>query len=368
MKICYLANNAIPANVASALQIVKMCEAFSSTGNEVLLICPGTKKIDENIFDYYDVKKKFLVKKLSSFRKFPLGLKYYLFSIISIISSLRFKADIYITRNFFTSFLLTIFGKKNILELHHGIEIESRIVRFISRYTNFFNYKSLVRLVAITNSVKDYYKKKYKIKEDKFLVSPSGTSIRKNNFKFFFNNKKLNIGYFGNINKSRGVDIIVKLANMDKKNNYYIYGELSNYKNLKINCSNNLFINNYIPYKKISEAISKMDILIMPYTKKITSTGNVGDITKFTSPLKLFDYLANGKVIICSNITVLKEILKENKNAIFVKNFDKTSAWKTEIEKIKKDEKKRLIISKNNFKLGKIYHHKPRAINILKDL
>jgi len=160
----------------------------------------------------------------------------------------------------------------------------------------------------------------------------------------------------------------VKLANMDKKNNYYIYGELSNYKNLKINCSNNLFINNYIPYKKISEAISRMDILIMPYTKKITSTGNVGDITKFTSPLKLFDYLANGKVIICSNITVLKEILIENKNAIFVKNFDKTSAWKTEIEKIKKDEKKRLIISKNNFKLGKIYHHKPRAINILKDL
>ena len=106
----------------------------------------------------------------------------------------------------------------------------------------------------------------------------------------------------------------------------------------------------------------------MPYTQKITSTGNVGDITKFTSPLKLFDYLANGKVIVCSDISVLKEILKENKNAIFVKNFTKTLAWKTEIEKIKNLDQKRLIISKNNFQLGKKYHHKTRAINILKGL
>ena len=247
MKICYITNNAIPANVASALQIVKMCEAFAANGNEVLLICPGTKKIDKNIFVYYDVKKKFLIKKLHAFKKFPLGIKYYLFLFISIILSLKFKADIYITRNFFTSFLLTILGKKNILELHHSLEIESRIVRFISKYTKFFNYKSLVRLIAITKNVKDYYKKKFEIKENKFLISPSGTSIKNNFFKFSFNKKKLNIGYFGSVNKSRGIDIIVQLSKMDKKNNYFIYGELSNYKSLK-NCNNNnLSINDYLP-------------------------------------------------------------------------------------------------------------------------
>ena len=289
-------------------------------------------------------------------------------SVKSIIESFKFRPDIYVTRNFFTSFLLTILGKKNILELHHSLEIESRIVRFISKYTKFFNYKSLVRLIAITKNVKDYYKKKFEIKENKFLISPSGTSIKNNFFKFSFNKKKLNIGYFGSVNKSRGIDIIVQLSKMDKKNNYFIYGELSNYKSLK-NCNNNnLSINDYLPYKKLSEEISKMDVVIMPYSKKITSTGNVGNITNFTSPLKLFDYLANGKIIICSNIPVLKEILKENKNAIFVKNFNKIFAWKSEIDKIKNLNQKRLIISKNNFKIGKKYNHKVRAINILKDL
>jgi hypothetical protein len=35
-----------------------------------------------------------------------------------------------------------------------------------------------------------------------------------------------------------------------------------------------------------------MDLLLMPYTSSITVAGDVGDITKYTSPLKLFDYLS----------------------------------------------------------------------------
>ena len=35
MKITYLSNTAIPSHVASSIQIVKMCEAFSKNGNSV---------------------------------------------------------------------------------------------------------------------------------------------------------------------------------------------------------------------------------------------------------------------------------------------------------------------------------------------
>ena len=40
---------------------------------------------------------------------------------------------------------------------------------------------------------------------------------------------------------------------------------------------------------------------------KITVSGNVGDISSYTSPLKVFDYMKLGKLIISSNIPVLKE-------------------------------------------------------------
>jgi len=368
MKICYLANTAVPSTTASAIQIIKMCESFSKLKHEVLLITSNAS--DKKVFDFYGVKSKFEIKKLKKYNKFPLGLKYYLFSLSSIIESLNFKPDVYITRNFFTSFLLTVIGKKNILELHHGIEIEGRIVRFIVKNINFFNYKCLIKLVAITNSVKNYYQKKFRINANKIIVAPSGTSIENK----FFNNvlknkKKLNIGYFGSLYKSRGVDLILKLSRIDSENKYFIFGNLKNYKNIKNKYHNhNLHLNDYLPYKSVSKNILKMDVLLMPYQEKIVAAGNVGNIIDFTSPLKLFDYMACGKIIISSKIKVLEEILKEKKNVIFIKNFNNAYAWKKEIQKMKFLNDKRFIISQNNFKMSKKYKLKERAKRILDSL
>ena len=94
-----------------------------------------------------------------------------------------------------------------------------------------------------------------------------------------------------------------------------------------------------------------MDILIMPYTSSITVAGNVGDITKFTSPLKLFDYLSVGKIIMCSDFDVLKEVIKDKKNAIFVKNYKNPNSWKIEILKLQNQLSKQFIMSKNNYLL-----------------
>ena len=66
---------------------------------------------------------------------------------------------------------------------------------------------------------------------------------------------------------------------------------------------------------------------MLPYVSAITVAGDVGDITKYTSPLKLFDYLSAGKIIICSDYKVLKEVINKN-NAIFVKNFKNINSTK----------------------------------------
>jgi glycosyltransferase involved in cell wall biosynthesis len=364
MKICYLANTGIPSKNASAIQIVKMCEAFSKLKNQVTLIT--TNASSGNIFNFYDIKTKFKFKKIKKFKKFPLGIKFYLFSFFSIIESLKFKPDIYITRNFFTCFLLILFKKKTILELHHGLESESRIVRLIVNNFDFLNSKYLVKLIAITNYVKNHYISKYSIKSSKIIILPSGSSI-KESYKYKINKKKINIGYFGSLYKSRGLDLIIRLASIDPRNNYYVYGSIKQAKLsiFKKNEKKNLYLNDYVPYKKISKILKDMDLLLMPYTSSITVAGDVGDITKFTSPLKLFDYLSVGRPIICSNFNVLKEIITENKNAIFVKNYQNAFAWKKEINKLINKPEKMKIISKNNYKLSKKYSHSTRALKIL---
>ena len=56
----------------------------------------------------------------------------------------------------------------------------------------------------------------------------------------------------------------------------------------------------------------------MPSSKILRSAGGVGNIAKYTSPLKLFDYMASGKLIIASNLNVFKEILK----GLMVENYN----------------------------------------------
>ena len=56
---------------------------------------------------------KFSFVRMKKFNEFPLGMNYYLFSIFSIIESLKYKPEIYITRNFFTCFLTCVVKKKN---------------------------------------------------------------------------------------------------------------------------------------------------------------------------------------------------------------------------------------------------------------
>ena len=106
----------------------------------------------------------------------------------------------------------------------------------------------------------------------------------------------------------------------------------------------------------------------MPYVSAITVAGDVGDVTKFTSPLKLFDYLSVGKPIICSNIKILQEILENKKNAIFVNNYKNINAWKMEINKLFYQKTKVIIISKNNFKLSKEFSHSKRVKKLLDEI
>ena len=367
MRICYLANSTIPSSTANSVATMKLCEAFTELKNEVILITTNVKKKNENLYKFYDIKFKFKIKRIKYFTEFPLGLRYYLFSLFSIIESFNYKPNLYITRNFFSCFLLVIFRKKVIIELHTDISNESRIVKFLVKFTKFLNSKYIVKIITITNGVRyEYVKNKY-INERKTLVLPSGSAM-KNNFKFNFKKFFFNIGYFGSLNNSRGVKIIFQLAKIDKKNKYFLYGDLNqSSKSIVNSMPKNLKLKNHIPYKDISGILDKMDILLLPYASSIKVTGG-NDITKYTSPLKLFDYLCAGKIIMCSNFDVLKEVIKDKKNAIFVKNYKNPNSWKIEIIKLQNQLSKQFIISKNNYLLSKKFSLKRRAKLILNSI
>ena len=366
-KIFYVTFSSIPSELPSSLQIIKTCESFVKNNYDVTLIKPATGLKNITIKKFYDLKYHVNINEFKLVKKFPRGLDFYFFSIYCLFTILKNKKSITITRNYFTCFLLTLFKKKVVLEIHHDTNIEGRITKFILRYFNFLNNEHLINIVAITKSVKKLFISKYKVYKKKITVLPSGSSIViKKKTKLF--NSKIKVGYFGSLSTSKGINTLIKLSKIDKENDYYIFGGSKNqiYQLRKKFTNKNLYLKESIPYYQVPQKMMSMDVLAIPYSKEVKSSGEVDNIAKYTSPLKLFDYLAVGKAIISTELKVLREVI-DHKNAYFIKNGKNVYEWKMNINKIKNNKKKFIIMCKNNLNLSKKYNHNDRVKKYIKN-
>ena len=176
MKIAYLFNSSVPSYNANSLQVVNMCNVISKRIGDLTLITPNTG-LKKNFSEHYGIKKNFNIIKIKKFNKFPQGFNYYLFSIYAIILGIKLKSDLYITRNYFTLFILLILRKKTIFEVHNSLSNEGRINNFIVKYFKILNSKKIVKLIFITNSVKEFFFKKYNIKNKQSLILSSASNF-----------------------------------------------------------------------------------------------------------------------------------------------------------------------------------------------
>ena len=112
--------------------------------------------------------------------------------------------------------------------------------------------------------------------------------------------------------------------------------------------------------------MSMMDVLLMPYQKSV-SVGLKGvDTAKWMSPMKMFEYMSTGKPVISSNLSVLREILKDNENCLLVKPDD-IKNWSEALKRIIKDKLLADKLGNNAYNQYQIKHTwKKRAEDILR--
>ena len=126
----------------------------------------------------------------------------------------------------------------------------------------------------------------------------------------------------------------------------------------------------FIKYNKVPLVTKNADLFLMPYSLnevRMNSEGEISNIAKYTSPIKMFEYLSSGTPIVASNLPVLKEILINNKNSIIVKN-NSLKQWIKSINLIDKNFHLRKFISKRGYETAKLYTWKKRVKSILKSI
>ena len=358
MKIAYISYSPIPSNMASSIQMMKMCNAFAANGHEVILYAPNIPKKQYNhiddVYSFYYVKNIFIIKRINFLRNvFKFFSKKFTYSFLVLKDLSKLKPDIVYGRVVIACALAAIVGYKVRLELHNKIpNILDKIF-----FQILLKSKNLEKIVVVTNSLKLYCMDKFNISEEKVAVIPNGADevtsqgITKNyNYK-----DRFKAGYIGNLYQGKGMEIISEVAHKMPEIDFIIIGgtkEEIHYWKQKIKLPNVLF-HGFVPPSSLQKHINMLDCCLLPNQAVVTSylpgsrKGKKGDFGDVTCPLKMFQYMAHKKPIIASDLPILREVLNEQ-NAVLVPPDD-IDAWVDAVNRLKDNNELRETIANNAY-------------------
>jgi glycosyltransferase involved in cell wall biosynthesis len=154
-----------------------------------------------------------------------------------------------------------------------------------------------------------------------YLIWPSGVNIELFNPSHFVNtnHKPFTLFFHGAMTPNRGLMEAIQAVGILKEQGIYVEfvliggGELQeSLKNLahELAIDDRVHFVGYQPYDKIPEFISQADLCLLSYPLLQFWEGNV--------PIKILEYMAMEKAVLCSELKVFRNITESKKCAVFV--------------------------------------------------
>ena len=346
INISYIAEINLNSKSAYKHQVLKMCDAFSQKGFKVKLFIINANKVKFNkLKRNYLLKSNFKIVEIYNSINHLNFLTRLLFSI-KLFFLIKNKDEIIFSRSVFVSIFLSIFGVKSVLEVHQP---NSGLTNLMF---NFFRKKILrnTKFILINKNLN----KIFLLRKDKFIVADDGVDLK--DFKSVQNIKyKDSCVYTGSLFQGKGVEIILKLAKKLNKFTFYVYGDLKTAPAKILNdCLKlkNIKLLGHVKYSEIPKILKSHKSIIMPYSKKVFGNHKDTNIEKYMSPLKLFDYLASGRIIVASKSQSYSHILKDTINSVLCdsSNLDK---WVKTLKDISKNKINFNKLKKNSLETAK---------------
>ncbi|MEK7108847.1 MAG: glycosyltransferase family 4 protein, partial [Patescibacteria group bacterium] len=242
----------------------------------------------ESAFAYYGVKENFKITKLWCLDTVSWGwvgfwLESVTFAKIAFFY-LFFKKGTFYTREEFLAYLLVLMGKRVVWEAHMGQK-------------NFFVrslIKRRVQMVVISQGLKNLYIG-LGVREENILVAHDGVDVAQFDIKADKTEAR----------EMLGLNIDAKIA-MYTGSRYAWKGTDTLEQAGKLLPGVRVLVVSGKPYREIPLYLQAADVLVLPNSAK-------EEISKtYTSPMKLFEYMAAGKPIVASDVPALREVLDES--------------------------------------------------------
>ncbi len=308
MDILYVANVRMPSEKAHGAQIAKTCEALVHVGAKVELIVPDRKTpITEDAAAYYDLKETFPITKLPVFDTVSWGMLGFL------IESFSFA-----------------FAAARYIRTHSGIlygrdEVILGLISFLTAreiawesHTGAWNFfakriaRRAKRVVVITKGLREFYIE-HGIPAERIVVAHDGIDLKafEHPESKEESRKRLRLPetssiamYIGAFGSWKGTETLFEASEILPKSIRIavIGGTVEEIVALKERYPRIIFLGPR-PYRELADNQAAADVLVLPNTGKDV----IG--ARFTSPLKLFAYMASGRPIVASDISSTREVL-----------------------------------------------------------
>lgn len=205
------------------------------------------------------------------------------------------------------------------------------------------------QIIVITKLLKEDLVKKFNLNPSRVVVLPDGvdtdlfgSSRQENPLTEEKDATKPLVVYTGSLFPWKGVYALVDAAKDSPNLQFWIVGGYKNdIENLQKAAKSlaNVRVWGYVLHSEIRNFLNLADVLVLP------NSGTYRMSERYTSPLKLFEYMATGKPIVASKLPSIEEILQDGKNGYLVEP-DNPIALKEGIDRALTDENRHTVTTK----------------------
>ena len=345
MKITYISYAPVPSYAAESLQIMKVCEAMIEEGHDIRLIAPARRTepalVGVDVVKHYGLRREIRPER----RALPptyLGRAWY--AMMGRLSSL---GRIAYTRYGWCAAVCVNTGARAVLELHEvpGVNSPSELIlrQLLKKQS------PRLRIVVITEVIRQMLADRYPFSDaEDIVVAPDGVDIAQ-----FANlpdraqaRQMLNlpmdatiVGHVGSLSPTNGVETIAKLVSRMPDVHFLMVGDrgrgdaLNQVREATHNSGggSNLTTPGNVHNSEVPIWMSACDVLLLA-NRVVPGWENRNAL--WTSPLKMFEYMASGRPIIASDHPVIREVLDDDTASLVPS--DDVDAWMKAITSLKK--------------------------------
>lgn len=333
MRLLYFAGSEVPSASANSIHVMRMCEALSSLGHEVTLLAKqgpdgfaeGAADNAAGVFRYYGVEPSFrLLTVAFTQRRQLLG---YLRQARQLGAF-----DALIGRYLYGLWLLRGQGRVFAYESH---DAPGRVRALLERQL-LADHRCAAHVV-ISQALKRQYESLFGTQlTARTLVLPDA-SVDPGPALPIATNSALTAGYAGALYRGRGIELLIELAKGLPGIHFRLAGGTADeVRKLYGAIPDNLHCAGRLPHAAVPEFLAACDVLLAPYQTRIAVAGNSGNTAAWCSPLKLFEYQAQGKAIVCSDLPAMREVLDSEETALLCSPTD-ADAWTIALRRLDAD-------------------------------